>query len=422
MALLIIEGQNPLYGETIIHGAKNSALPILSASVLMKGETVLKSCPKLSDTESAVKILRHIGFRCLRQCSQSDKSILVISGAPNKCDIPHHLMRRLRSSVIFLGALLGRTGEAKLSFPGGCEIGARPIDLHLQALRRLGVEITERHGELICKAPKGIIGDYISLAFPSVGATENIMLASAISKATTVIENAAREPEIIDLANFLNAAGAKISGQGESTLIIEGVQSLYGCEHRIMPDRIVAATYLACCAAAGGEIVLKNSPNQYILHILSIFEDAGCQITIYKNSIFIKAPKRPLSPMAVRTMPYPGFPTDAQPQLMAMAAVSKGTTVFVETIFENRYKHIPELVRLGAKIRSEGRVAVVEGVEKLSGAFVKAPDLRAGAALVTAGLAASGTTTISGVEFIDRGYESIERDIAMLGGKIKRIN
>lgn len=419
MALLLVEGPAPLYGETLIHGAKNSALPILSATVLMKGETVLRSCPKLSDVDSAVKILRHLGLKCIRQ---NDKGVMVISGAPTKTDIPESLMRKLRSSVTFLGALLGRVGEAKLSFPGGCDIGTRPIDLHLSALRKLGVVIDEKHGYIICTAPKGIIGDYISLSFPSVGATENIMLASVISKGTTVIENAAREPEIIDLANYLNICGARISGQGESTLIIEGVQSLYGCDYKIMPDRIVAATYIACCSAAGGEIVLTNSPNQYLLPALGVFEDAGCKLCIYKNSIFIKAPKKLKNIPTIRTMPYPGFPTDLQPQLMAMAAVASGTTVFVETIFENRFKHIPELIRLGAKIKSEGRVAIVEGTDKLSGAAVKAPDLRAGAALVAGGLAACGTTTISGVEYIDRGYECIERDINKLGGKIKRIN
>ena len=421
MSVLIIEGPSVLSGETTVHGAKNSALPIMAASVLLKGETVLKSCPKLSDVESTARILRHLGFKCARQDYHGEKNVVLISGYPKRCEIPHYMMRKMRSSVVFLGALLGRIGEARLSFPGGCDIGARPIDLHLSSLRRLGVEINEKHGCIICTAPKGIIGDYVTLSFPSVGATENIMLASVISKGTTVIENAAREPEIIDLANFLNACGARISGQGESTLIIEGVSSLYGCEYKIMPDRIVAATYIACCGAAGGEIVLKNSPNQYILPMLSVFEDAGCVLSIYKNSIYVKAPKKLLSPQMIRTMPYPGFPTDAQAQVMAMSTVAEGTTVFVENIFENRFQHIPELVRLGAKIKAEGKVAVVEGVKNLSGAFVKAPDLRAGAALVTAGLAAGGITTVGGIEYIDRGYESIERDISQLGGKIKRV-
>ena len=237
MSVLIVDGPRELHGETKVHGAKNSVLPILAATVLLKGETVLDSCPRLLDVEATVKILRYLGLKCIWE-----GSALKISGNLKRNEIPHNMMRPLRSSVVFLGAMVASLGEAKLSFPGGCEIGSRPIDLHLSALRKLGVEISENHGFIICKAPKGIVGDYITLSFPSVGATENIMLAAAISNGTTVIENAAREPEIIDLANFLNLCGAKISGQGESTLIIEGVKSLWGCDYKIMPDRIVAAT------------------------------------------------------------------------------------------------------------------------------------------------------------------------------------
>lgn len=416
MSVIMIEGPSVLRGEVSIQGAKNSTLPLLASSVLCKGETVLRGCPHLSDVEATIRILQHLGLKCRWQ----DDCLITDGTSVTECEVPHRLMQEMRSSIVFLGPMVSRMGEARLSFPGGCEIGARPIDLHLLALRKLGVKIEESHGQLICTAPDGIRGDYVSLAFPSVGATENIILAAAVSQGTTVIENAAREPEITDLAEYLNICGAKIYGAGESCIVIEGVQSLSGAEFPVMPDRIVAATYMAAGACTGGEILLKNSPNPCLMPMLSVFEEAGCRVMLEEKSLYLKAPRRLKAPGTIRTMPYPGFPTDAQAPVMAMTAFAQGTTVFVENIFESRYKHISELMRLGAKIKVEGKVAVVEGVEKLSGAPVRAQDLRGGAALVTAGLGAQGVTLVSGTEYIDRGYESIERDIAALGGKIKR--
>lgn len=415
--MIVVKGPCALSGELKIHGAKNSTLPLLAASVLCKGDTVLKECPNLSDVRATIKILKNLGMSCKWQ-----NGALVVNGdSVTNCEIPHHLMEEMRSSIVFLGAIVARMGEAKLSFPGGCEIGARPIDLHISSLKKLGIEIEESHGQLICTAPNGITGNYISLSFPSVGATENIILAAAVSNGTTVIQNAAKEPEIIELANYINSCGGKIFGAGESYIVIEGVSELNGTTYTVMADRIVAATYMACGAMTGGEILLKNSPNNYLKPMLSIFEEAGCKIVTQGDNLYLKAPKRLKSFGTIRTMPYPGFPTDAQAPIMAMATVSNGTTMFIENIFESRYKHVAELLRLGAKISVEGRVAVVEGVRGLSGAPVKAFDLRGGAAMVAAGLVAQGITSVDNVKYIDRGYQCIEKDLTALGGNVTRI-
>ena len=416
MSVIIVDGPCKLGGEVTVQGAKNSTLPLLAASIICGGETVLTGCPRLSDVDSAVRILELLGV----SCSWSEDKLIINAGSVTGCEIPHSLMREMRSSIVFLGAILSRQGEAILSFPGGCEIGARPIDLHLSALKKMGVEIKESHGRLICTAPNGIIGGYVSLDFPSVGATENIILAAAVSKGTTIIQNAAREPEILDLARFLNRCGARIYGAGESSITIEGVESIRGCEYKVMPDRIVAATYMACAAITGGEILLRNSPNACIMPMIPVFEETGCSILTERDTLYISAPKKLKAIGSIRTMPYPGFPTDAQAPVMTMAALAVGTTVFIENIFECRYKHVSELVRLGANIKTEGRVAVVEGVPGFSGAPVKASDLRGGAALVAAGLAAQGRTTVSGVEYIDRGYEKLEDNLRRMGARIIR--
>ncbi len=412
--MIIIDGPAELSGEIDIQGAKNSTLPLLAAAVLCKGQTVLHNCPDLTDVDTAVHILEHLGCRCVRE-----GDTLTVDNAMSGCEIPHDLMRGMRSSIVFLGAIVSRCGEARLCFPGGCELGPRPIDLHLAALEKLGVEITESGGCLNCRAPHGIKGAYVSLAFPSVGATENVMLAAVCSEGTTVIANAAREPEISDLAAYLNRCGGRIYGAGESCVIIDGVKELYGCEHRVMPDRIVSATYMAAAAVTGGSITLKGVENTHILPMLSPFEESGCQVRQLGGALNITAPRRLSAVKHIRTMPYPGFPTDAQPVVMSMAAVGKGTSIFVENIFENRYKHSSELQRLGANIKVEGKVAVVEGVEKLTGAPVQAADLRGGAALVVAGLAAHGRTEVSGTEYIRRGYEDIAGRLADLGARIR---
>lgn len=417
MSKLIIEGRRRLSGRIEVQGAKNSALPILAATLLTQDSSVINNCPKLSDVEITLNILRYMGCNV----QQDGNTIIVDSKCADRFDIPDELMRAMRSSIIFLGPLIARFGKAKLTFPGGCELGPRPIDLHLMALRMLGVEISEQHGVLECSAPSGIHGAKISLSFPSVGATENIMLAACTADGTTIITNAAREPEICDLADCLNEFGARISGAGEGTVIIDGVDALKGAMHTIIPDRIAAVSYMAASAATGGRVLIDRIVPSHLSSIIPIFEESGCTIKQRGNSILVDAPHRLKSVNFIRTMPFPGFPTDAQPPIMAMLTAAKGTGIFVENIFENRYKHVCGLERMGAKIHLEGKVAVVEGVPELYGAKVSSPDLRGGAALVVAGLCANGITEVSGVNYIERGYEDIELVLSGVGASIKKL-
>lgn len=417
MSKLLITGRKRLSGEVTIQGAKNSALPILAATVLAGGESVLYNCPVLSDTETSLNILRYLGCKAER----SGDTVVVNNSGITRHDIPDGLTRKTRGSIVFLGAVLATAGRVRISFPGGCEIGNRPIDLHLKALRRLGAVIRERRGTLDCRAPHGLVGTDIALDFPSVGATEDIILAACTANGTTTITNAAREPEILDLAEYLNKCGAKIYGAGESVLVIDGVQKLNAADHAIIPDRIAAATLMSCAAVTGSSITLKGVIHSHLSAITPVFEDAGCTVKGFENELTISAPERLRSMKIVRTMPYPGFPTDAQAPLLAAAAVADGTTVFIENIFENRYRHASELVRMGADIRTEGKFAVVEGVPALYGTAVEATDLRAAAALVAAGLCAEGQTTVSGVRYLERGYESLELTLSSLGADIKKI-
>ena len=336
-------------------------------------------------------------------------------------DIPESMMRVMRSSIIFAGALLASTGKARLTFPGGCELGPRPIDLHISSLKRLGAEITERHGELIFKAPKGLKGAQIALSFPSVGATENIIIAAAKAKGTTVITNAAREPEITDLADYLNACGASIHGAGEGTVIIDGKEKLTPSNHSIIPDRIVAATLMSAAAVTGSEIILDGVIKSHLDAIIPCFEQAGCKVEFEAQKMRIQSPQRLKSLGLIRTTPFPGFPTDAQAPLMAVAAVAEGITVFSENIFESRYKHVGEFLRLGADIKVEGKVAVVDGVKKLYSAPLCAKDLRGSAALAVAALAAEGTTEIDTTEYLERGYEDLEVVLTSLGASVKKV-
>ena len=417
MPMLLIRGCKKLHGEVAIHGAKNSTLPLMAASLLCKGESVLHNCPLLSDVDTAIEILRHLGCGVER----SGCDVAIDPRGADHYEIPDGLMREMRSSIIFLGAIISRMGRALLSFPGGCELGPRPIDLHLSALRRMGVVINEDHGCLECSVPEGLHGAAVNLSFPSVGATENIIITASLAKGVTVISNAAREPEIGDLADFLNSCGARIRGAGDSTIVIEGVRSLSGCEHRVIPDRIAAATYLTAAAVTGSTLVIGSVIPEHIAPVIPPLEESGCTFEYMDGRIRIEAPARLGRIKSVRTMPYPGFPTDAQAPFMAATTVAEGTSMFVENIFENRYKHVGELLRLGANIKVEGRVAVVEGVERLSGAAVEATDLRGGAALVVAGLAARGETQVTGLRHLDRGYENIEGNLARLGADIQRI-
>ncbi|HZJ76480.1 MAG TPA: UDP-N-acetylglucosamine 1-carboxyvinyltransferase, partial [Oscillospiraceae bacterium] len=346
-------------------------------------------------------------------------TIIVDSGELTSYEIPEELVREMRSSIIFLGAMLSRCGRVKVSYPGGCEIGLRPIDLHLKSLREMGAKIEEKHGFLICEATQ-LRGCDIQLDFPSVGATENIILAAVLAKGVTVIRNAAREPEIVDLGNFLNVMGARISGAGTANIRIEGVEKLYDVEHRIISDRIVAGTYLVAAAITKGEIILKNVIHEHLQSVLYKLKECGCIVRIHNNSLKLIAPEEIKAVEFIKTLPYPGYPTDMQAQMMALMSLSNGTTIFTENIFENRYKHANELVRMGANIKVDGRVAVVKGVKKLSGATVIAQDLRGGASLILVGLAAEGETIIENIKHIDRGYENIHDVLGEAGANIVR--
>ncbi len=416
MSRLIISGGSRLEGELEAQGAKNSVLPILAATILNGGKSVIYNCPQLRDVKITIEVLESLGCSVKR----IGKVLVVDSGNLSEYTIPDELMRQMRSSIIFLGAILARFKKAVVSLPGGCEIGNRPIDLHIKALKMLGVEITESHGYIECKAEK-THGENIHLDFPSVGATENIMLAACMAEGTTVITNAAREPEIVDLESFLNRMGAKISGAGSDVIRIDGVKKLYGVEHTIISDRIAGATYLIAGAITGGSIILRNTIPSHMGAMISALKDMGCRIYSEKTRVILTSPKEGLkSAGKLVTMPYPGFPTDIQSPFMALHTVSEGTGIFVENIFENRYQHVEELNRMGADIRVDGRVAVVCGVPALSGAKVVAKELRGGAALVLAGLRAQGVTEVDNVKYIDRGYEEIEKYLSICGANIKR--
>lgn len=415
MSSLLINGGNRLDGEFALQGAKNAVLPILAATVLNGGKNVIYNCPELSDVLSTVEVLENLGCSVTRR-----KNVLYVDSSDMNCHtIPEFLMRKMRSSIIFLGAIIARCRNACVSMPGGCEIGGRPIDLHLKALKSLGIKISESHGYINCTADR-LTGADIHLDFPSVGATENIMLAASMADGITTIENAAREPEIVDLQNFLNKMGAKINGGGGNVIRIDGVKKLSGVEHTIIPDRIAAGTYLICAAITGGQLILNETDCSHMGAILNLLSDTGCRIYREKSRIILVGNGRPHAISSVKTMPYPGFPTDIQSPFMALASVSDGTSIFIENIFENRFQHADELVRMGADIRIDGRCAVVVGADRLTGASVVAKDLRGGAALVAAALAADGKTTVENVNFIDRGYEHIEKYLSMCGADIIR--
>ena len=416
MSQLLIRGGRPLSGEVVIQGAKNSVLPILAATLLTAGQVEVRNCPRLRDVDASVRILRALGC----EARWEDTSLLVDTAGLNRCAISDILMREMRSSAIFLGAILARCGQAELSYPGGCELGPRPIDLHLNGLRELGAEIDDSGGLLHCKAAR-LRGGELVLSLPSVGATENLMLAACGAEGVTAICNAAREPEIEDLQNFLNACGGKVSGAGTSTVTVEGGQTFHGCTYTVMPDRIAAATYLCAVASAGGEGFLRGAKEQHLSTVTAVLREAGCDIRRSAEGIACACRGRPKAVRPVRTAPYPGFPTDAQAVLMAALLRSRGATVFEENIFENRYRHVDELTRMGADIRVAGRVAVVTGTENLHGAAVRCTDLRGGAALCVAALAAEGETHVSEIGHIDRGYQDIVGDLRALGADIARI-
>lgn len=413
MSRFLVEGGHKLSGELTVQGAKNSVLPILAATVITRGETVLLNCPRLRDVETSVKILQYLG--CAVHWEGS--ALIVDSSGLNSWEISDALMREMRSSAVYLGALLTRCGRAKLSYPGGCELGPRPIDLHLSGLRRLGAEIREEGGVLDCRAER-LRGREIVLSMPSVGATENLMLAACGGTGVTRIVNAAREPEIEDLQNFLRACGARVYGGGTSTVVVEGGQSLHGCTYRIMPDRIATATYLCAVATAGGEVRLLRARGSHLSTVTALLNEAGCRIREDAEAISLRKDRRLRAVGPVRTAPYPGFPTDAQAVLMAALLTASGSSVFEENIFSSRYRHVDEMTRMGGSIRVSGRVAVVTGVEKLHGARVCASDLRGGAALVIAALGAAGHSEVLGGEHIERGYEDFAGTLRTLGASV----
>ena len=413
MSYLMIGGGRPLHGRIAVQCAKNSVLPVLAAALLAGDTCRIAACPRLSDVETAAEILRHLG--CTAQWDGGD--LLVDTTHISRCDIPEELMRKMRSSVIFLGAILSRCGQAELSYPGGCELGPRPIDLHLTALRTLGAEINEIGGSLLCRANR-LRGADIVLTLPSVGATENAILAACGAEGTTVIANAAREPEITDLQDFLQKLGVEIHGAGTSAITVQGKGTLHGCTHRCIGDRIAASTYLCAAAAAGGQVTLTGIDYRHLATVTTALHQAGCRLQCDDDTITLESSGRLRSIAPVHTSPYPGFPTDAQPLLMAALLRSEGATMFVENMFESRYRHVPELLRMGAEIRLEGRVAVVCGVTDLHGAAVRSADLRGGAALVIAGLQAQGVTQIHNMHHIQRGYQDIAGDLAALGAEV----
>ncbi|NBI11737.1 UDP-N-acetylglucosamine 1-carboxyvinyltransferase [Colidextribacter sp. OB.20] len=418
MSCFEITGGRRLSGSLAIHGAKNSVLPILAACLLVPGQCVLHNCPDLSDVSATLDILRLLGCRADRE----GDTVTIDARALSRFDVPEYLMREMRSSVTFLGALLARLGEAELFYPGGCELGPRPIDLHLSALRALGAEILEEQGALVCRrCRKGFQGREICLSVPSVGATENAMLAACGCPGVTTVVGAAQEPEIVDLQGFLCAAGAQVSGAGTPTVTIRGDAPLHPAEYAVMGDRIAAATYLCGCAAAGGEVEVTGLAPDTLTAVLACLEEAGCTLHTGPDRIVLAstAPMKGISP--VRTAPYPGFPTDAQAILMAALAGGEGATLFVENIFDSRYRHVDELRRMGADIQVAGRAAMVSGVGRLHGAPVRSTDLRGGAALVTAALGAEGITQVSGLRHIKRGYQGLDKNLRALGADIREL-
>lgn len=417
MSHYCVVGGNKLSGEIFVNGSKNAVLPILAGTILNAGETVLLNVPQISDVSKTVDILKTIGC----DVSNDNNTYTINSKNASNFEIYDDVAKDIRSSITMLGAILQRFKKAKIIYPGGCEIGLRPIDLHLKAFKKMGVLVVEKNGFIECEVNK-IVGAKINLDFPSVGATENIMLLATKAVGITCIYNAAREPEIVDLQNFLNSMGAKIRGAGSETIYIEGVSNLHDTKYSVMPDRIEAGTFLIATAIAKGEVLLKNcNPNDLRQLILRLTE-MGSTIEEYKNDIYIKCNERLKCVELIKTLPYPGFPTDLQPQMMALLTVSKGTSVIIETIFESRFKHIAELIKMNADISYYNRTAVIKGVSNLEGALVSSSDLRAGVALILAGLAAKGETTVLNAKYIKRGYENIEKALSSIGANIRYID
>lgn len=418
MAKLLVHKSAPLKGTVRVNGAKNSVLKLLAASILAQSPCTIENVPELLDVEVMITLLEALGLKV-----EYDREKEVVYTEPAEtlmCEAPYELIQKMRASFVVMGPLLARKGVAKVSMPGGCAIGARPIDLHLKGFQALGAQVNLGHGYIEAKAENGLKGAEIYLDFPSVGATENIMMAATMAEGVTVIQNAAKEPEIVDLANFLNEMGANVKGAGTDTIRVKGVEKLLGAKHQTIPDRIITATYMVAAAMTQGDITIENVVSSHVKPVAAKLREMGAVVEDSDDVIRVVGTNT-LKAVDITTLPYPGFPTDAQAQFMALLAVASGTSVINETVFENRFLHVAEINRMGANIKIEGHSAVIQGTNKLQGAQVKATDLRAGAALVLAGLIAEGITEVSEIYHIDRGYPQIERDLRSLGAKIERV-
>lgn len=418
MSRFVIDGPVRLRGTALAGGAKNAVLPIMAASVMASGPCVLHNAPDLTDVRTMALILQDLGAKVER--TGPDGSTLIID--PRTIDrhvVDEMLMRQVRSSVFLMGPLLGRLGRVQVSYPGGCDIGQRPIDLHIKGLKALGASFLEEHGHIIAGRDRWE-GIDIHLDMPSVGATENIMMGACLASGVTVIRNAAKEPEIVDLQGFLNSMGGKVRGAGTDVIRIEGVNSLRGAEYSIMVDRIEVGTLMVAAAITGGEVLIPNAVSEHVQAVTSKLREVGAEVVFNGHGVRVTSRGRPRA-TDLKTLPYPGFPTDMQPQMMALLSIAEGTSVITETIFDSRFKQAEELGRMGARIRTEGRTAIIKGVPGLSGARVEATDLRSGASLVLAGLCAEGRTVVCGVHNVDRGYQRLEQKLASLGAKIARV-
>lgn len=419
MEKLIVKGGNRLVGAVKTSGAKNAVLPIIAASILGTTPSHLDEVPMLEDVHTISEVLKCLGLAV--ECS-SEKNVLDIDSTEiTSYEAPYELVRTMRASFLVMGPLLARIGKARISMPGGCAIGARPIDIHLKGFEALGVKIEQGHGYIEASAPEGLKGTSIYFDFPSVGATENIMMAASLAEGTTILENAAEEPEIVDLANYLNKMGAKIRGAGTDTIRIEGVEKLHGADYTIIPDRIEAGTYMIAAAMTGGDVVVENVLPEHQKPLIAKLREAGAVVEEDIDKVRVIG-KNQLKAVSIKTLPYPGFPTDMQAQMMAMMVIAEGRSKVTETVFENRFMHVVELNRMGAQISTEGRSAVIDGPCKLTGCDVRATDLRAGAAMILAGLVAEGTTRIGDLHHIDRGYENIVAKLKNLGADIERVD
>ncbi len=415
MTKLIINGGARLEGELKVQGAKNATLPILAAALLTEEPVIVYNWPAISDVYNMLSILEHIGAQV-----EYEKDRLVIdTRRAQRWEMPDRLAKEIRSSIFMIGPILARFRMARFTYPGGCEIGSRPIDLHLRGLKSLGVNVTESGGHIFCEG-RHLRGGDIHLDYPSVGATENLMMAASMAPGQTVIHNAAREPEIIELQKVINQMGGKVRGAGTSTIRIEGRERLNGFTYTCIPDRIVAGTFMVAAVVTQGKITLRNVIPEHLFAITAKLREAGAHITVYEDALTVEATGRPKEMHLIETGPYPGFPTDMQAQMCTAASIARGTSIVVESVFDNRFKHVGELLRMGANIVTKNNVAVIKGVEKLHGAEVKTMDLRGGAALVLAGLCAEGTTIVDQAHIIDRGYQAFESELRMLGADIRR--